>query len=223
MTSGILSEPVAADLPQPREEKVPPKANPRKVAAKKDLPLLCAGDHLQVTNDEGKKTVVFRWAGESWILEPGETKFVIFEALVDALGDPRSMDSQPTKFSDGKGNRGIIPDRYWNLCQLFARYAVKEEKIDDLVARAPCVSVATYDGQRVTFPAQRPDMLPYPVEVIDDRAVNADTTRMIDAVAAENEDLKEHIVQQEERLDKMQDRIDQLIGLMEKAAPTGSA
>ena len=158
----------------------------------RDLPFLMDDDHLKVKNNN-QNVVTFRWARKFYSIEPGGEMFVIFQALVDALGDPRSMDNKVVTFNDGQGNRGICLQRYDELSRLFARYAVKEENIDELVAKAPKVHVETLTGQKVSFPCQRPDMLPYPVPMVDDRAVNSDTTRMIDTVAAENAELRERL------------------------------
>lgn len=187
----------------------PAKAEVLSKAAARDLPFLLDGDFLKVQND-GSTTVDFRWARKHYIIEPGGEMFVAFEALVDALGDPRSMEGQVVKYNDGQGSKGIVMERYAELSRLFARYAVEQENIDELVSRAPRVRVETLSGQKVIFPSSRPDMLPFPVPMIDERAVNSDTTRMIDSVAAENAELRDRAATLEERLDQMQRRIEEL-------------
>lgn len=180
-------------------------------ALAKDLPFLMTGDHLKVRND-GNRTIVFRWARKFYMVAPGEEEFVIFEALVDAMGDPRSMEAAVTPYNDGQGEKGIVMERYAELTRLFARYGVEQENLDELVRRAPTCMVETLSGQKVVFPSQRPDMLPFPVPLVDDHAVNADTTRMIDNVAAENAELRERSALQEDRLNDLQRRIEELTG-----------
>jgi hypothetical protein len=47
-----------------------------------------------------------------------------------------------------------------------------------------------------------PDMAPWPTPNVNPLSVNADTTKMIDAVASENEELRSSIKRLEERLDR---------------------
>lgn len=196
---------------QPEDAHVPTKTLQR------DLPLLFDGDFLQVTSDELSKTVNFRWARKHYPIAPGGRGFVPFEALVNQLGDPRSQDNAVTKYSDGESDqgRGIVMDRNAELTRLFAMYGVQNERLDDgmnlrtnemepgLTTLAPKVRVETLSGQRVWFPAQQPFMLPFPVQNIDPTGVSSDTTRMIDAVASENADMREQLARMEERLDQM--------------------
>ena len=167
--------------------------------APRDLPFLMDGDFLKVRNRD-RKTWDFRWAKKHYTIAPDAEGFVPFEALVNSLGDPRSQDNALTKFSDGDGNKGIVMDRHAEITRLFAIYAIENEDMDKLVEAAPHVEVETLTGQRINFPVQRPDMLPYPVTLIDDHAVNSDTTRMIDQVAAENAELRTRMEELETRL-----------------------
>jgi hypothetical protein len=111
------------------------------------------------------------------------------------------MDGQLVKYSDGAGNKGVVMDRQWYMMRLFGRYAVENDIEDDLVEKAPKVEVRTLAGQLVTFPCQRPDMLPWPTPQVDPFSVNADTTKMIDNVAAENQELRDQIARLEARMD----------------------
>ena len=88
------------------------------------MPFLVDGDLLDVKNDDSKP-VTFRWARRSYTVEPGESGFVPFEALVNSLGDPRSVENQVLRYDDGQGNRGQVMTRYDELCRLFAYYAVR--------------------------------------------------------------------------------------------------
>ncbi len=198
-----LDEPEFGDVmvTEMKKSNVSQPEDRHKARPPRDLPFLMDGDWFSVTNND-VKTWDFRWARKHYILEPNETMMVPFEALVSALGDPRSMDNSLVKFSDGQGNKGIVMDRYTELTRLFAMYAIENESMDDLVKRAPKITAKTLKGQVVRFPSQMPDMLPFPVMLVDDHAINSDTTKMIDAVAAENQELRDSIARLEDRLDK---------------------
>lgn len=166
----------------------------------RNLPFLMTGDFLEVKNHD-QKTWDFVWDRRHYPVEPGGVSFVPFEALVDYLGDPRSQDDIVTKYMDGDGNKGIVMARYAELSRLFARYAIEDQSLDALVIAAPKVEVKTLTGQPVTFPCQRPDMLPWPTPMVDPHAVNSDTSQMIDRVAAENAELRDQIATLEKRMD----------------------
>ena len=158
------------------------------------------GDFLQVVKQD-VRTWDFVWDRKHYTVEPNASTFVPFEALVDNLGDPRSMDGNLVTFADGDGNKGVVMDRHWELMRLFARYTVENDILDDLVERAPKVEVRTLAGQLVSFPSQRPDMQPWPTPQVNPFAVNADTTKMIDSVVAENAELRSQIDRLETRMD----------------------
>jgi len=177
------------------------KATPR------DAPFLLDGDLLMVTNDEDH-AVSFRWARKTYVIEPGDKRPVPFEALVNGLGDPRSTDQAVTAFNDGNGNKGLVMDRYSEMSRLMAIYAIEGENLETwidrdgtrkpgLLDRIPRVRIETLAGQSVRFPGQNPNMLPLPAMVVDEHKINADTTKMIDAVASENEELRGRIEQLE--------------------------
>ena len=188
----MVTEKKMADVSQPEDRHV---ARPAR-----NLPFLMEGDFLQVINRD-MRTWDFPWDRKHYTVEPGATTFVPFEALVDNLGDPRSMDGKVQTFSDADNNRGVVMDRHWELMRLYARYAVENDILDDLVAKAPKVEVRTLAGQLVTFPSQRPDMQPWPTPQVNPHAVNADTTKMIDSVVAENAELRSQIDRLESRMD----------------------
>jgi hypothetical protein len=167
----------------------------------RDDPFLLDGDFLLVTN-ETQNTYSFRWARKHYIVEPGSSKHVIFEALVDALGDPRSMDNEVVTYNDGNGSQGIIMERHSEISRLFGKYAVENESLDDLVSKTPDVTVTTLNGDKVIFPGLRPDMLPFPNPGNDGGVkVNTDTTQMFDRLAAENEEMREQLRVTNERMD----------------------
>jgi hypothetical protein len=181
----------------------------------RDQPFLMDGDVLMVSNHDEEQTYVFSWAKRHWVLEPGQTKPVLFEALVDAMGDPRSMENQTIKFNDGNGNRGQILERHYYLSQLFGRYAIENEAMEDyndprtgerkpgLVTRAPNVSCETLDGVKITFPVSRPDMLPLPVVQEDEHPIDVDAKKKSDQQEARIGDLESQIQKTNQLIDKL--------------------
>lgn len=170
-------------------------------AISRDQPFLLDGDFLLVHNLSDDDTYVFKWARKAYIIEPGDSKHVIFEALVDHLGDPRSMDNETVAFNDGNGSKGIIMERHAEISRLFGRYAIENENLDSLVAKTPNVSCETLNGQRVVFPGLRPDMLPFPVPQVDERKIDVDQKQITDRLAAENEEMREQLRLTNERMD----------------------
>lgn len=188
----MVTEKKIAHVSQPEDRHV--------TRAARNLPFLMAGDFLKVDSQD-VRTWDFVWERKHFTVEPHQSVFVPFEALVDNMGDPRSMDGQVQTFSDGDGNKGIVMDRHWELMRLFARYAVENDTLDELVEKAPKIHVETLTGQAVQFPSQRPDMMPWPTPQVNPYAVNADTTKMIDQVTAENAELRDNLARLEERMD----------------------
>jgi hypothetical protein len=155
-------------------------------------PLVMDGDYLNVTN-LSKIPVVFNWDNRAWVLEHNQTKPVLFEALVDALGDPRSaLDDKPTPFDAGHGHRGVVQGRYEELKRMFSRYGVEQFSRPDLVEAAPHLKCETLDGKRVTFPATHPDMNAFPVVEVTDK-VPTDISRMYEQISNENADMRGEI------------------------------
>jgi hypothetical protein len=184
-------------------------------AHNKGAPFLMDGDFLKVTNRSGSDTYVFDWNRKVYIVEPGQSTFVMFEALVDRLGDPRSMEQEVQRYNDGNGNQGIVMQRSFEMDRLFARYAVHGSHLDDskdkegnivlgLLSKVPHVDVETLNGERVVFPATRPDMLPLPLHSVDERRVRADTTQALDKLEAENAEMRQS-------LDELNDRLEALV------------
>lgn len=180
--------------------------------APRDLPFLIDGDILQVENEE-KVTVLFRWARKAYACKPGEVTFVPFEALVNQLGDPRSVPGEVLSFDDGNGVKGVVLSRYEELTRLFAMYGIEQENVDNLVQKAPKLTVRTMTGQKVNFPSMLPDMIGFPVNT-PENLVNSDVTRMHENLRSENEDLRE-------RLERMESQMDEVIrsreGVTDKA------
>ena len=179
----------------------------------KGLPFLMDGDFLKTTNVSTRnETYVFEWNRKVSVLAPGESKFVLFEALVDKLGDPRSMDEEVQKYNDGNGNQGIVMQRSFEMDRLFSRYAVLGSHLHDtkdkdgnivygLLHKTPHVEVETLNGERVVFPATRPDMEPFPLHSVDQRNIRVDTTRAIDKLENENAEMRQSLEELNNRLE----------------------
>ena len=172
---------------------VPEKTEVAKSANALNAPHLFDGDMFRVRNNS-KRTVKFAWNRKRWNLEPKDEAIVPFEALVNALGDPRSrQEEKPTKWDDGNGNHGIVLSRHTELCRLFAMYGVQKEDVDELTRKAPRVSVmllaGPHAGQALEWPANRPDMLPYPVADLGGK-VTSDVASTMQRLEAENAQMK---------------------------------
>jgi hypothetical protein len=176
-------------------------------------PFLMDGDFLKVTNRDGK-VLVFAWNRKSYVLEPGESKFVPFEAIVDQMGDPRSMENEVQKYNDGNGGQGVVMQRSFEMDRLFSRYAVLGSHLDDkrdadgkvtegLLTKTPRVEIETLNGQRVAFPGTNPDMDPLPVQSVDERKINTDTVKMLDKLESENADMRASLAEMNDRMDAL--------------------
>ena len=182
--------------------------------------LLMDGDFLKVTNRD-RKTVTFRWARKVYPIEPGTAMFVPFEACVEELGDPRSLDGERQKFNDGQGTQGIIMERYDELRRGFAKYGIANERIEGvtlsngeyqtgLVDVTPRVEVETLQGVRIQFPFLKPDMTALPIINIDAKRVDSDSLRMNQELQAENDELRE-------RQDRLEETVQALLAQREAA------
>lgn len=196
-----------------------PKDKARRFRPADETPFLTANDVVRVRNDDNK-TVTLGWDSQEWNIEPNEESIVPFPAIVTALGDPRSARGEVIKFSDGRGNRGLIPERYDELRRLMALYGVRNENIDDeserahqmasrpmtedcsLVSRVPKLTVHTQKGTRIVFPAQVPDMIPMPVAEPENRAGVVDQRRAVDKLASENAALLDRLEAMEQLLNE---------------------
>jgi hypothetical protein len=164
-----------------------------------------------VTNRSGTDTYVFEWNRKVAVVAPGQAKFVLFEALVDKLGDPRSMERESQRYNDGNGNQGVVMSREFEMDRLFTRYAVLGSHINDtkdkdgsiipgLLFKTPHVEVETLNGERVVFPAFRPDMLPFPIANVNEHRVRSDTISALDKLESENAEMREALNTLNERL-----------------------
>lgn len=159
-----------------------------------DRPFLMEHDILKVKNID-EVAWEFRWDRRRYYIKPQEVGYVPFPALCIKMGDPRSAQDTATKFASEDGQRGIIPTRYEVLCTLFAHYGVPEENVAELVDYAPRLEVRTMETDEiVTFPAQIPDMPAWPVpHVAQPGQENSDTRRTIDALTADNAEMRAQI------------------------------
>ncbi len=200
LSAPVFGSPVAGPADAPVQTMVSPlpsghasQPEDRAVTTIDDT-FLTSTDILSVRND-GDSTVVFSWARVDYPIKPGMTGWVPFPALVDKLGDPRSMEGQIVRYSDAHGNRGIVLDRYHEIARLYARYGIRGENLDDetaaalpeeigkpvsLMGRAPKLHVETLEGKHILFPIDHPKMVALPVADEGARQVPADSRRMMD-------------------------------------------
>lgn len=176
-------------------------------------PFLMDGDFLKVTNRHETQVYVFAWNRKSYVLEPTESKFVPFEAIVDLMGDPRSMENEVQKYNDGQGGSGVVMQRSFEMERLFSRYAVLGSHLDDnvdpntgkpvlgLLSKTPRIAVETLNGDHVQFPGSHPDMTPLPLHSVDEFKINVDTVKALDKLQSENSDMRAAIEELNSRLD----------------------
>jgi hypothetical protein len=159
-----------------------------------ERPFLMEHDILKVTNVDGVAWD-FKWDRRIYLIKPGETGFVPFPAVVIKMGDPRSVDGVMTRFNTEDGTRGVIATRHDCLCTLFAHYGIPNEDLSELVDFAPKIEVRTMtDDLIVTFPAQNPQMAPWPVpQAPQPGRENSDTRRLMDNMAEENRAMREEL------------------------------
>jgi len=154
---------------------------------KTDRPFLLEHDILAVRNVDDV-TWEFRWDRRRYPIKPGETGYVPFPGMVNAMGDPRSMVDSMVKYNTEDGQRGVVLTRHEELCRLFANYGIMNENIDELVDFAPKLEVTTMEGDQVIFPAQDPEMIAFPVpNVPEPGREQSDQRRLMDQLRAENQ------------------------------------
>lgn len=157
-------------------------------------PFLLGHDMLLVRNVDDVSWN-FRWDRRSYVVRPGEELPIPFAAVANMMGDPRSEDKAVVKYSAETGDTGLIPSRYDQLAMLFARYGIVDEDVDALVGFAPKIEVRTMTNDPVTFPAQNPDMDPWPVPHAQEpgREAPIDQRELIDQMRAENTAMRAEI------------------------------
>jgi hypothetical protein len=155
----------------------------------------------------------FKYDRRKYKIVVGKEGLVPFPALVNALGDPRSVPNEQTRFRTENGETGIVLTRHESIRTLFARYSVENENMQDLVDFAPRVEVFHQEtGQLITFPAQDPDCRPWPVpQHAQPGRENMPDHRLLEQVAGENKQLRSE-------LDEMRSM---MATLMAQKAPVG--
>jgi len=157
------------------------------------------GSIVKVTNEHPTRFFRGFWDLAEYVIPPGQTEFMPFEAMKLFFGDPRAVD-QVRSSRDSKGLVAFLPDRAGEVRRLrllydhgFGDYTGKEgPEVVWEPHKIPQVKVETLDGQRI-------------YTVIDDPAghsiLPAHTTQ------AEEADLRETVVRQGRLLQSLMDRL----------------
>jgi hypothetical protein len=161
-----------------------------------DLPFLLDRDILKVTNVDNVSWD-FKWDRRVYLIRPGETATVPFPAIVMRLGDPRSVEGEMQRYHTDDGQTGIIATRWESLCTLFSLYAIENYNVADLVEFAPKVEVRTLDtDELVTFPAQNPDMIGWPIpQAPQPGRETSDQRRITEQLRSDNASMREEIAE----------------------------
>lgn len=113
------------------------------------------GETVLCTN-QGDDPVALMWNGKTYHLPPGRKVPVLFEAVVNHLGDPRSGTGVSPFLVGGVegGEKGFIPDRESEIRRLRARYSngigwLRSMDDENRVWGAPEIVVETYDGEKI--------------------------------------------------------------------------
>lgn len=210
----IPSPELTTELPQSKQRGVP-KVNVTSMKARgvvtqpedkwktrpAERPFLMEHDILKVTNVDGVDWE-FKWDRRKYLVRVGETGFIPFPAVMLKMGDPRSVPDVVTRFNTEDGQRGVIATRHDVLCTLFAHYGIPNEDTAELVDFAPKLEVRTMtEDMIVTFPAQNPDMVAWPVpQAPTPGRENADTRRMIGNLEDENRTMRAELDEMREML-----------------------
>ena len=166
-------------------------------------PFLGEHDMVTVTNIDD---VVWRfeWERRAYDLAPGVTSPVPFPAVVNALGDPRSVDGNVVQFLTETGARGVIATRYDTLAMLMARYGILTEDLDALVDWAPKLRVTTMAGAEIVFPAQNPMGPSMPIPTVPERGKEnmVDVRQAIAQVESERDAMRAELAEMRRLLDE---------------------
>lgn len=157
----------------------------------------------------------FKYDRRHYKIDIGKEGLVPFPALVNALGDPRSVPNEQTRFRTENGETGIILTRHESIRTLFARYSVENENVQDLVDFAPRVVVRHQEtGDVITFPAQDPACRPWPVpQHAQPGRENMPDHRLLEQTVAENKELRSEMAEMRQMMQT----------LMNQKAPAGVA
>ena len=157
----------------------------------------------------------FKYDRRQYKIAVGKEGLVPFPALVNALGDPRSVPNEQTRFRTENGETGIILTRHESIRTLFARYSVENENVQDLVDFAPRVVVRHQEtGEVITFPAQDPDCRPWPVpQHAQPGRENMPDHRLLEQTVAENQAMRSEMAEMRAMMNR----------LLHQQAPVGVA
>ena len=124
-------------------------------------PFLGANDMVIVKNVDNV-TWRFEWDRRKYDIKPSASLQIPFPAVINAMGDPRSVEGGEITFRTENGERGVIQSRYDTLMMLMSRYGIEGENVQALVDFAPKIEVTTLTGMDVSFPVQNPGMTAWP-------------------------------------------------------------
>lgn len=139
---------------------------------------------LKVTSNEPDDgpTHVFAYDSQRFVLRPGKSSMVTFDALIRSMGDPRSG-PQPQQIHPEGGNAINIPSRRDELKRLSVMYGTYSDAIDTpshigvsgvdgpgptLIERIPKISATNLDeDDLIIFPSDDPECTSYTPEDTD--------------------------------------------------------
>ena len=120
---------------------------------------------LKVTNNSSDKRYMFAANSQRWLLGPGQTNFIPFDAVIRSMGDPRSG-PQPIRITGQGGRATVIPSRREEIARLHVLYGTYGEGVDTvnaegdrLIDAIPDITAWNMgdDETPITFPCSDPD------------------------------------------------------------------
>lgn len=163
------------------------------------MPTLTVGAIVRVTNLDPTRIFRGMWDLAEYVIPPGGTDFMPFEAMKLFFGDPRATTAVRSS-RDGRGIVAFLPDRPGEVRRLrllydhgFGDYTGREgpDVVWDM-NKIPHVKVETLDGERV-------------FTVLDDPA--GSHTLPSHATEAEDTDLRETVIRQGRLIQSMMERL----------------
>ena len=160
---------------------------------------LTVGAIVKVTNEHPSRLFRGMWDMAEYVIPPGGTDFMPFEAMKLFFGDPRAT-SQVRSMRDSRGLAAFLPDRAGEVRRLrllydhgFGDYTGREGP--DIVwirDKIPWMKVETLDGVRI-------------YTVLDDPA--GTHTLPAQTTEAEDTDLRETVIRQGRLIQSMMERL----------------
>lgn len=147
----------------------------------------------------------FTWDKRDFDVKPGAPAIPVpFPAVVNALGDPRSVKGQEVTFRSEDGSHGVIEARYHTLMRLCARYQIENEDLHSLVDFCPKVRVTTMNGDPITFPGQNPEADAWPIPNVPEpgREAPISVTEAVAESRAEAAQLRDQVAQLQRLVDE---------------------